>query len=392
MNAKYYISVRNFFLSGVALFGTLGLLAGTMPSSARAQDILIGVSTPASGPAAIASEREMWGVNLAVDEINAAGGLLGGRKLKTMVVDNRCNPSEAVNAANKLIEAKPAAIIGAHCSSASLAMMPLIKDAKIPLVGGVASSPRITDLSGIGGNEWTFRTNPSDAAMMEALVGYLADKKVFKKVAVIAEDTDFGRGGANSFVDLAKKAGLEIISVDFPPQNTPDFTSLLTRISRSKPDAVALFQLGGDQLNLLRNAMQMGLRIPYTGRAELGGENMQIIQAGGMENSISTWSYSTAIDSPTNKAFIAKITERHKLAPVLQTWAGYDNVRVIAQAITEAASADPVKVRDALSKIKFQTVMGPVVSFDERNQAGKIVLVQQVKNRAISIAELLNMK
>ena len=139
MSAKNYIGINQLFFSAVALVGTLGLLTG--PAPAQAQDILIGVSTPATGPAAIASEREMWGVNLAVDEINAAGGLLGGRKIKTMVVDNRCNPSEAVNAANKLIEAKPAAIIGAHCSSASLAMMPLIKDAKIALVGGVASSP-----------------------------------------------------------------------------------------------------------------------------------------------------------------------------------------------------------------------------------------------------------
>jgi branched-chain amino acid transport system substrate-binding protein len=390
MTLQEYIKPRLFYLMGVALFGTLGLFAGA--PQAKAQDILIGVSTPATGAAAIASERELWGINLAVDEINAAGGLLGGRKLKTMVVDNRCNPSEAVNTINKLIEAKPAAIIGAHCSSAALAAMPLIKEAKIPMVGGVASSPRITELSGVGGNEWTFRTNPSDAAMMEALVGYLNDKKLFKKIAVVAEDTDFGRGGANSFIELAKKAGLEIISVDFPPQSTPDFTSLLTRISRSRPDAIALFQLGGDQLNFLRTAMQMGLRIPYTGRAELGGENIQIIQAGGMENSVSTWSYSATIDSPTNKAFVAKVTEKHKMPPVLQTWAGYDNVRVIAQAITEASSADPVKVRDALTKVKFQTVMGPVVSFDRNNQAGKIVLVQQVKAKTITIADMLEMK
>src|SRR3977135_4063507 len=77
---------------------------------AMAQPIVIGVSTPQTGVAAVASEWEMWGVNLAVEEINASGGLRGVRKIELMVLDNKCNPSEAVNVANKLVEAKVVAI------------------------------------------------------------------------------------------------------------------------------------------------------------------------------------------------------------------------------------------------------------------------------------------
>jgi len=381
--------LKKYLLGCAAAIGVAVALA--LPGAAKAQEILIGINTPATGAAAIASEREMQGVNLAIEEINEAGGVLG-RKLKTVVVDNRCNPSEAVNATNKLIEMKVSAIMGAHCSSASLAAMPLLKDAKIPMVGGVASSPKITELSGVGGNEWLFRTNPSDADMMQALVNYLSEKKIFKKISVIAEDTDFGRGGVSSFEAYAKGTNLELLSVDYPQQNMPDFTSLLTRISRAKPDAIAIFALAADQINLLRTAMQMGIKIPYTGRAELGGENMQFIKAGGMEGSISAWSYSTEIDAPTNKAFVKKITDKYKLPPVLQTWSGYDNIRLIAQSIKEAGTTDPVKIRDAMAKTKFQTVMGPVVSFDDHNQAGKIVLIQEVKNKEIKIAALLQGK
>ena len=122
------------------------------PGPALAQPIVIGVSTPQTGVAAVASEWEMWGVNLAVEEINAAGGLLGGRKLELMVLDNKCNPSEAVNVANKLVEAKVVAIEGSHCSSAHLASMKIIADAKIPMITGIASNPQITALSGVGGN------------------------------------------------------------------------------------------------------------------------------------------------------------------------------------------------------------------------------------------------
>ena len=117
--------------------------------SASAQPIVIGVSTPQTGVAAVASEWEMWGVNLAVEEINAAGGVLG-RKIELMVLDNKCNPSEAVNVANKLVEAKVVAIEGAHCSSAHLASMKIVADAKIPMITGIASNPQITELAGVG--------------------------------------------------------------------------------------------------------------------------------------------------------------------------------------------------------------------------------------------------
>ena len=357
----------------------------------RAQNILIGVSTPATGPAAIASEWERWGIDLAQEEINASGGVLG-RKLETMTLDNRCNPSEAVNVANRLVEAKVVAIVGAHCSSAHLASMPIVKDAKVPMITGIASNPQITDQSGVGGNDWAFRINPSDRAMMDALGAYLGSKKIFKSVAVVAEDSDFGRGGAAAFQAVAEKAGIAILSTDFHPQNTPDYTSILTRLQQGRPDAIATFQLGGDSLNFLRNAMQMGLRIPFTGRVELGGRNLQIIEAGGMEGSISAWTYSVEIATPENLAFVAKIKARHGATPYLQTWGSYDSMRIIAQAIGEAGSTEPTKVRDAMKAMKFTTVFGKRVAFDDHNQAGKYVILQSVNNGKVTVADIVEAK
>src|ERR1044071_3388195 len=180
--------------------------------SAGAQPIVIGVSTPQTGVAAVASEWEMWGANLAVDEINAAGGLLGGRKVELLVMDNKCNPSEGVNVANKLVEAKVVAIEGAHCSSAHLASMKIIADAKIPMITGIASNPQITELAGKGRNEYSFRISPSDTAMMAALGIYLGNKKQWKTVAIAGDDTDFGRGGADAFKAVAAKAGVTVVS------------------------------------------------------------------------------------------------------------------------------------------------------------------------------------
>jgi branched-chain amino acid transport system substrate-binding protein len=359
-------------------------LALALPVAASAQTIVIGASVPDTGPAAAPALWQRWGFQIALDEVNAAGGVLG-KKVELLAYDNRCNPSEAVNAANKLIEAKVVAILGAHCSSATLATMPLIAAAKVPMVEGIASSPKITELSGIGRNEWTFRINPSDDDMMEALGLYLSQSSKIRRVAVLGEDTDFGRGGAAAFAAVAKKYGLEVISTDFHPQGYPDFTSLLTRIQQSRPDAIALFQLAGDQLNFLRNAMQLGVRIPYVGRFDPGGNNLQIAQAGGMDGSITAWTYSYLVDAPANKVFVAEVEKRHNTTPVLQTWAGYDAMRLLLKAIAEAGSADPTAIREAIKNIQFTNVMGAPVKFDDHNQAGKLVLIEGITDRKLSI-------
>jgi len=227
---------------------------------------------------------------------------------------------------------------------------------------------------------------------MEALGAYLGAKRPFKTVAIVAEDTDFGRGGADAFKQVAEKAGVSIISTDFHPQNAPDYTSILTRLQQRKPDAIATFQLAGDAVNFLRNAMQLGIHIPYTGRAELGGRNLQIIQAGGMEGSISAWTYNHEIDTPENRAFVEKIRARHNSEPLLQTWAGYDCTRIIAQALKEAGSADSAKLRDAIKAIKFTNVMGKQIGFDDHNQAGKFVVLQTVKDRKVTVADIVEVR
>jgi branched-chain amino acid transport system substrate-binding protein len=378
------MGIKSWVMAGLA-----AAVLGVAP--AMAQPIVIGVSTAQTGPAAVAAEWELWGVNLAVEEINAAGGVLG-RKLEVLVMDNKCNPSEAVNVANKLVEAKVVAIEGAHCSSGHLASMKIIQDAKIPMITGIASNPQITALSGVGGNDYAFRISAYDSSMMEALGIYLGSKKPFKTVAIVAEDSDFGRGGADAFKAVASKAGVEIVSTDIHPQNTPDFTSILTRLQQRRPDAIAVFQLGGDAINFLRQAMQIGVKIPYTGRIELGGRNQPIIEAGGMEKSISAWQYSALADSPENKAFAAKIKAKHNAEPYLQTWAGYDCIRVLAQAIKDAGSTDGTKIKDAIKAMSFTNVMGKTVKFDDHNQAGHWVALHTVLNRKVALADLVEVK
>jgi branched-chain amino acid transport system substrate-binding protein len=293
---------------------------------------------------------------------------------------------------NRLIEDKVSVILGMHCSSATLAAMPLVEKAHVPMIEGIASSPKITELSGIGGNEWTFRINPSDQDMMDALGTYLSRASKMRRFAIVGEDTDFGRGGAAAFKRVAERNGLEIISEDYHPQNLPDFTPLLTRIRQSRPDAIAIFQLSGDQINMLRNAMQLGLRIPYAGRFDPGGANVQIINAGGMDGSITAWTYSAQIDAPENKVLVDETKRRFNAVPLLQTWAGYDTMRLAAQAILAANSDEPEKIREALKKIHFRNAIGQDVNFDDHNQGGRAVVIEKVENRAVRVEEVVQVR
>jgi branched-chain amino acid transport system substrate-binding protein len=208
----------------------------------------------------------------------------------------------------------------------------------------------------------------------------------------VAEDTDFGRGGAEAFKAVAGKAGVEIVSTDYHPQNVPDFSSILTRLQQRRPDAIGTFQLGGDSINFLRQAMQLGVRIPYTGRIELGGRNQPIIEAGGMEKSISAWTYNATIDSPENKAFVEKIKAKYNSEPYLQTWGGYDSMRVIFQAIKDAGSTDGEKIKNAIQKMTFTNVMGKKVTFDDHNSAGHWVVLQTVNNKKVGVADIVAVK
>ena len=111
-----------------------------------------------------------------------------------------------------------------------------------------------------------------------------------------------------------------------------------------------------------------------------------------MENSISAWTYNATIDSPENKAFVAKIKAKHNSEPYLQTWGGYDAIRVIAQAIKKANSTDGEKIKDAMEGMNFTNVMGKKVTFDDHNSAGHWVVLQTVKNRKVGVADIVEVK
>lgn len=371
--------MRTAFVAGV-----LSLLIGSSAIAVAQEPLAIGLSTPLSGGAAALGQHERWGAELAIEEINGSGGVLD-RQLRLEVQDNQCNPSQGVTSVEHLLESRPSAIVGALCSSVTLAVMPIIARAEVPLVIGVSTSKLITEKSGVGGNEWTFRINPSDEGLAVALANYLADSGAVRTVAFVGEDTDYGRGGHEALEAALADKGVEIVSADFYQQNTPDFTTLLTRLAAAKPDAVALYAVGADELNFLRQYRSLGLTAQLTGRIALDELHDSLVAKGALDGAISVFPYAANLDTPENLAFVEAFKAKHGQLPNYQSFEGYEAVKVISDAIGRAGSAGPTDIRDALEETDYRSLTGYQIRFDDHNQAHNAAVIMRVRGSEIVV-------
>ena len=237
------------------------ILIGLVASTAAAQSpIVIGASTPLTGPVSHYGQHARWGAEMAVAEANAKGGV-NGRKIEIDFQDNRCNPAEAVKSVTQMLSSKKyAAIFDGLCSSAALAIMPLVERAKVPFIVANASATSIAEKSGVGGNKWTFKVNPTDASMLDALVAWLDKEGKADNIAFLGEDTDYGRAGSAGFEAALKKRDQKLVMVDYFQKGTADFTPVLTKIKAKKPGMLALYAIDADFQNGIKQWFSHGRR------------------------------------------------------------------------------------------------------------------------------------
>lgn len=371
----------------------LTTVAALLAGAATAQEpIKLGLTTTMTGTAAVFGMHDKLGMDLAIQEINAAGGLLG-RKVEGYVEDNRCNPAEGVKAATKLLnETKVVALMGAMCSSVTLAVMPLVQRAQIPFVVPVSTAATIAQQSGKGGNEWTFKINPADDTMADAIAERLKEMNV-KTLAFIAEETDYGRGGVKGFTESLQKRGIKVIATEFFPQGLPDFSTLLTKVASMKPDFVAGYFLRGDNESIMRTVEALEFKIPFAGRLDLHSTmqavSPQYVAKGGLDGYLAINPYQPDWDDPKNVAFVEKFKKFAKgEAPLQQGFYSYEGTLLLADAIKRAGSTDPKAIRDALKATKFPSMMGATYEFDDNHLAHNNAIIQSIKGGKIFVVTL----
>jgi len=354
---------------------------------ARAQEgpVMIGSSIPLTGGVATFGQHSRWGSELAIAEANAKGGVLG-RKLEIDFQDNRCNPAEAVKSVTQMLaEKKYVAILDGLCSSVVLAIMPLVERAGVPLVVANASATSIAERSGVGGNKWAFKVNPTDASMLDALIGWLDKDGKANNIAFLGEDTDFGRAGSTGLENALKKRNLKLATVDFFQKGAPDFTPVFTKIKAKKPALLALYAVDADFQNAMRQWYSLGGGVPLTGRVLVDQVPKEIMDSGFLDGTTSVQPYDPSVDTPGNRAFVEAFKKLHNVPPILVSFEAYEATKVLIDAIRRAGSTNPAAVRDALVTTKLPSMLGTTIEFDDHNLAHNNAIILTIKGGKVVI-------
>jgi branched-chain amino acid transport system substrate-binding protein len=368
----------------------VALLAAAAAQLATAQSaqapIVIGSSIPMTGGVSTFGQHSRWGSELAVEQANAAGGVLG-RKIEIDFQDNRCNPAEAVKSVSQMIaDKKYVAIFDGLCSSAALAIMPLVERAEIPFVVANASATSIAEKSGAGGNKWTFKVNPTDASMLDALVAWLDKDGKASNIAFLGEDTDFGRAGSSGLEAALKKRNHSLVMVDFYQKGTADFSTIFAKVKAKKPAALALYAIDADFQNAMRQWYGMGGGVPLTGRVLVDQVPKEIMSSGFLDGTTSVQPYDSTIDNPANKAFVEAYKKKSGgTAPIMVGFESYEATRILIDAIKRAGTANPAAIRDALTKTKYQSILGGTLEFDANNLVHNNAVILGIKGGKVVV-------
>ena len=354
-----------FCLGMVAI---LGMFAVANPAHAQDKLIKIGGLFPMSGPGAYFGAQDKQGIELAIEQFNKTG--VNGYKLEVKFEDSACSPLPATQAAKRLLEQyKPLVVVGEECSDATLAVMPVMEQAKVPLLNAGSSSIKITD----PGNPWTFRIMPNEV-MQGIDIATHAYKRLNARTAVLLyENTNAGIGNAKVFGDTFKSLGGQILADIGFGRDVNDFTSIATRITGlGKVDVIPTYTLEGQGLRITQALAQAGVT---------KGGGGQSIQLGtiwlpfGFEQKAGKASlgYVRIVQfDPTDKRevvqdFIRTFKAKYNQDPTHINAHAFDQILLIADVVRRGAT-DAQSVRDIMAGTKnFSGVTGSV-EFDKTNQ------------------------
>jgi branched-chain amino acid transport system substrate-binding protein len=363
----------------------LGLAFALAATTAAAQEIKIGFPGPISGPVSFLGQHMKWGAELAVEEINQRGGVLG-RKLSFVMQDSLCRPADSVAAVEKLLsQDKVDVLLGDLCSGATLALMPVVEKAGKPMIVSISTLPDITAKAGVGGNKWVFRTVPNDNMLTNVIA---RQAKGAKTIAFLAEDTDYGRGAVKL---LKERLGPDqkVVSEDYVKNSETDFLPVLTKLRASKPDALGVYMLDQQGFNFMKQYTQFGLTTPIVARPPLVSPLVtELLASGKFNGSWTVYPYYDQYRSPENDAFTKPFADKYKQGPHYVAYGTYEGILIIADAIRRAGSTDANAIRDALVKTQYKGILG-TITFDANNQSHNNLMLMTVENGKLGVKELV---
>ncbi|MEW6777277.1 MAG: ABC transporter substrate-binding protein [Bdellovibrionota bacterium] len=357
---------------GMGLLAALALAWGCQKKEAG--EIRIGEYGSLTGNTATFGQSTHKGVLLAVEEANAAGGVLG-KKITLITEDDQSKPEEARTAALKLIrQDKVIALIGEVASSRSLAAAPEAQRAKIPMISSASTNPQVTQVG-----DFIFRACFIDPFQGGTMARFAFEDLKVRRVAMLVDiKNDYSVGLSQFFEKTFKELGGEIIASESYSEGDIEFRAQLTKIRESKPEAIFVPGYYTEAGLIAKQARELGLAIPLLGGD--GWDSTVTLEIGkeAVEGVYFSNHYASDDPSPRIQEFIAKFKKRWEgEVPDAMAVLGYDAANMLLDAIRRAGEPDPIKIRDQLAATKeFAGVTGDMMIDADRNARKPIVILK----------------
>ncbi|WP_353979964.1 branched-chain amino acid ABC transporter substrate-binding protein [Salinicola endophyticus] len=332
-------------------------LAASGPALAQDGPITIGVQAPTTGSEATYGKDMLNAIGLAADEINAKGGLLGGRQITLVSGDTACDPQQSVNAASRLASQEVVGVVGGYCSGATQPTLKIYGDANIPFVIVAANSTQLIPAN--PGN--AFMINSTGADQAKTAVDFFAGKGI-DKLAIVNQGDAYSQDLANLTRDAWTAAGHELSAFEYVNKGEQDFSALVNKIRGSGAQAVFWTAYYADGGLLIRQLRQRG----FQGTIAVGdGSNSPKLFdiAGQAAEGVYAFSNPTADFLPAAKQFISDYQAKFDTAPGPYAPLAYDGMQLMAWAIDKAGSTDADAIIKALGSADGKEWLAGPISF-----------------------------
>ena len=344
------------------LLGTVTVLALVLAVGATAWTqgkpaVKVALVAATSGGSALSGEAIKRGLTVAIDEINARGGVLGGAKLELVIRDEEGNPGKGVTAARDVIEREKAvAVFGGLHSPVGLAMLPVFHELKVPYVGTWAAATNITR-NGRAPN-YMFRVSANDDIVDHFLAKHVVEKLGKKKPGVILENTPWGASNQEGLTKWLGKLGAPAVGFEKFNWNDPDMSPQLLRLRNGGADAIVMVANAPEGAQVVKSRAKIGWDVPTVSHWGISGGRFAELTGELSESVVFVQTYSFfGKQSEVGERVIGALKAKYGikgpediLAPV-GTANAYDAMHLVAQAIDKAGAADGAKIRDALENL-----------------------------------------
>jgi len=374
---------RALFLSLVL---TLIILAGCKQGGGSANEILVGEFASLTGKEATFGQSSHEGTVLAVEELNAAGGVLG-KKINLVTEDNQSKPGESANAVNKLIAKDGAvAILGEVASSRSLEAAPICQKDGVPQISPSSTNPKVTETG-----DYIFRVCFIDPFQGTVMANFAKKTLKAQKIAIFTDvKSDYSKGLAKFFKEAFTAAGGQIVAeLDFNGGDK-DFKGQLTTIKGAGPEGVFVPGYYTDAALICIQAKEIGLNVPLFGGDGWESEKLTEIGKQAVEGTYFSTHYSPDAGGPKGKAFVDAYKKRYNgKLPDAMAALGYDSAMILADAIKRANGTEGAKIRDALAATKDYDAVTGKITINAKRDAEKSAVILQVKGGKFAYVETI---